>query len=150
MSVPRNSHKQKGALKFFTRLAFLFSMTAAVLGAQPVYAAQYDIKTMTPEVQRALDGRKQRYDSVQSLKGNGAIGENNQGYVTVLNSGSGADSLAQPENADRSVIYNTIVEQNGLGGGGLEKVQIAFAEVQRERARGGDMIQLPNGDWVKK
>jgi len=149
MSVPRNSHKQKGALKFFTRLAFFFSMTA-VLGVQPVHAAQYDIKTMTPEVQGALDGRKQRYDTLLSAKGSGSIGENNQGYVTVLNSSSGADSLAQPENADRSVIYNTIVEQNGLGGGGMEKVQIAFAEVQRERARGGDMIQLPNGDWVKK
>jgi hypothetical protein len=114
-------------------------------------AAQYDIKEMTPQIQQALQGRQGRYDSLQQLKSQGVLGENNQGYVTVLNhSVVEADTIASAENEDRGVIYKAIVQQNGLPPSALAQVEAVFAGVQRDKARGGDSIQTPSGEWVKK
>lgn len=130
----------------YTALSALILWNAAAPLA--AWAAQYDIKVMTPEVQQAINGRQQRYDAVQNLKNQGVLGENNRGYLEALQS-AGAP-LAQQENADRRVIYSAIVQQNGLGAAGMNQVEFAFSDVQRDRARSGDMIQLPSGEWVKK
>lgn len=113
-------------------------------------AENYDIKEMTPEVRNALDARKARFGELQSLKAQGIIGENNGGLVEIRKPSPVGSGIAQEENADRMVIYNAIVSQNQLGSGGLAKVQTVFAEVQRENARSGDLIQLPNGKWSQK
>lgn len=115
---------------------------------QPVvFAGQYDIKEMTPEVSRALENRKARYDQLQSAKAQGLIGENSQGLVTPLKGGA---DIAAAENADRGVIYKAIVDQNGFGPGGLPQVQKAFADVQHEKARTGDYVQSSSGEWKQK
>ena len=113
-------------------------------------AEEYSIKIMTPAIQQAVQNRQSRYDELQGLKSQGFIGENNRGYVTVLQNQGGAQAVADAENADRQTIYGAIVEQNALGAAGMAKVQTVFAEVQRERAQPGDHIQMPAGDWVKK
>lgn len=115
---------------------------------QPVVlAGQYDIKEMTPEVSRAIENRKARYNDLQNAKAEGLIGENSQGLVSSM---KGPTPLVSAENADRSVIYQAIVEQNGFGPGGLAKVQSAFADVQRDKARSGDYVQSSSGEWQKK
>ena len=91
------------------------------------FAANYDIKEMTPAVQQALSSRQARYGQLQSAKQAGAIQENSRGLV------SGAEPLASEENRDREVIYQAIAEQNNLGAEGLEQVHRAFAEVHQER-----------------
>lgn len=91
------------------------------------YAANYDIREMTPEVKNALSGRQARYADLQTAKQNGAIRENNEGLV------SGNSPLVSAENRDRMVIYRTIAEQNNLGSAGLPQIQRAFAETIRER-----------------
>lgn len=116
----------------------------------PLQAETYDIKEMTPEVKNALDARTARFGELQSLKAQGIIGENNGGLVEVRKSSPVGSGLAQEENADRMVIYQAIVNQNALGPNGLAKVQAVFAEVQREKARPGDLIQLPSGQWTQK
>ena len=114
-------------------------------------AAKYDIKEMTPAIQQALSSRQNRYNEIQALKAQGALGENKSGYLEVLAAAGNADGLASAENSDRRVIYQAIVEQNQLGGAdGLEKVEEVFADVQRDKARSGDSIQLPSGEWTKK
>ena len=130
------------SLKSF--FAFLILLTAA----SSAFAVSYDIKEMTPQVQQALEGRKSRFAELQQLKASGAIGEDNRGYVKAL-SGE-ASSVAAAENADRRAIYSAIVSQHNLGPAGLEQVEQGFADVQRERSRSGDSIQLPSGEWVKK
>ncbi len=114
------------------------------------FAGSYDIKTMTPEIQQALSGRQSRYEDLQSYKSKGALGENNEGYIEVLQNEGSAKSVASQENRDRRIIYQAIVEQNGLGAQGLNEVEKVFAEVQRDKARSGDSIQLPSGAWSKK
>lgn len=114
------------------------------------FAAQYDIKEMTPSIQQALAGRQSRYDPLQAFKSQGLVGENHSGYVEALGDSGEVQGLVAQENTDRRVIYQAIVEQNGLGPEGAKQVEAVFAEVQRNRAKAGESIQLPDGSWVKK
>jgi uncharacterized protein YdbL (DUF1318 family) len=110
---------------------------------------KYAIKSMTPEVQQALEGRKDRFTQLRSLKTSGLVGENNKGYVEVLGDDAQAQSITSLENRDRKVIYETIAEQNGLENA-ISTIETAFADVQREKAEAGDKVQSPDGDWVRK
>ena len=116
----------------------------------PLLAADYDLKEITPAVQAALSGRQARFNDLQQRKAAGAVGENNQGFVQVLQDSAGAGTIAGEENRDREVIYRAIVDQNGLGPSGVSQVEEVFAEVQRGKARAGERIQLRSGEWVQK
>ncbi len=94
------------------------------------FAANYDIREMTPEVREALAGRQARYSELQSAKRAGAVRENSEGLV------SGSGGLVNAENHDRMVIYQTIATQNNLGPAGLSQIKRAFSETIREREGG--------------
>ncbi len=132
------------------KLSFLLLVLTLMSGTTVTAAPNYDIKEMTPAVTQALEGRKSRFRELQNLKTQGILGEDNQGFVKVLQSAPNAENIANAENANRKVIYQTIVEQNQLGPAGITQVRAAFAETQRERARPGDSIQEASGQWVKK
>ena len=121
-----------------------------LIAASAALAGPYDIKETTPEIQRAISNRQNRYDQLASFKAAGKIGESKRGYVEVVHNASEAKALVQAENADRKVIYQAIVTQNNLGPSGLAKVEGVFAEVQREKAKRGDYIQTASGSWVQK
>lgn len=121
-----------------------------MLGTFPVWAVSYDIKEMTPAAEQALSGRQARFGQVQELKAQGVLGEGNRGYVEVIKDEGQARQIADAENRDRQTLYRTIAEQNQLGADGLSVIESVFAEVQREKARPGDSIQLPSGAWSKK
>lgn len=125
--------------------------TAALIfsAAASSFAASYDIKQMTPEIKRAIENRQGRYEELQKLKSAGEVGENRQGYAEVLK-GSGASDLVRAENADRKLIYQAIVDQNGLGREGLAQVQQAFAEIRRDKAGSGEYFQDYKGSWLQK
>lgn len=112
-------------------------------------AQEYTIKTMTPEIDQALQSRRDRYARLAELKSQGAVGENNRGYAEVL-SGAEAKSLVDAENKDRRIIYRAITEQNGLGADALSTVEKVFAQVQQEKARAGEKIQAEDGRWIAK
>jgi uncharacterized protein len=114
------------------------------------FAADYDYKTMTPDIEKALKNRQSRYYQLQGLKQEGEIGENNKGYVTPLKNNVTAATLTAAENQDRRVLYEALAEQNNLGNNGLLEIQKAFAEVQLEKASPGDMVQSSSGDWKQK
>jgi uncharacterized protein YdbL (DUF1318 family) len=127
-------------------LFFILMLTVPVL----VFAApKYSIKTMTPEVQSALDARKERFSELRDLKASGLIGENNKGYVEALKDDSKAQGVVAEENSNRKVIYKTIAEQNGLENA-LSTIESAFAEVQKEKAKAGDKVQNEDGGWITK
>jgi len=116
----------------------------------PAYAGSYDLKEMTPEIQAALNRRKARYDTLKEFKDKDWVGEDVQGHAAALGGDSGVAALVALENQDREIIYQAIVQQNGLPADAIETVRAAFGEVQRERAGSGDRIQLPSGQWVDK
>jgi len=112
-------------------------------------AAQYSIKEMTPEVENALVGRRNRYEELVTLKKEGYAGENNQGYVEVLGGDTNVLHVVDAENMNRKIIYVTIAKQNGLDGA-LNTIEKVFAGVQREKAQVGDMVQDIDGVWNRK
>jgi len=125
----------------------LIAATLAVTNASS--QETYDIKTMTPEVEQALMSRRDRYDHIVELKNQGAIGENNKGYVEALKENEEVQAVVDAENKDRGVIYKTIADQNDLMDA-LSTIEKVFAQVQREKAEPGEMIQLDDGSWIKK
>ena len=139
-------------IRYFRFLFIFFFLLSGLLmnGARPVLAAAYDIKEMTPEIKSALESRRARFDEVRAYKDQGVIGENNQGYLELLSEDAGAKTLVQAENNDRRLIYKAIVEQNNLAESELERVEKAFAQVQRDKATAGDKIQNSDGQWVSK
>ena len=130
---------------------FIISCLMLVAFSATAWAqATYDIKEMTPAVKAALESRRARFENLKALKAQRFIGENNQGYVQVLTGGPATKEIADAENADRSLIYRTIVKQNDLPSKALKTVEEVFAGVQRDKAASGDQIQTPEGDWVAK
>ena len=123
-------------------------MCAAI--ASNAIAASYDLKTLTPEIKQALDGRRDRFDELQSLKSQGIVGENKVGYVEVLTPNDTAKAAVNAENKDRKLIYVAIADQNDLTTNALGTIESVFAEVQRSKAQAGDRIQLENGTWTTK
>ena len=133
-----------------TRL-FIASLSIALLMAiSTALAGQYDLKTITPEINQALKGRQARYQKLQALKQSGAIGENNRGYAAALTGDPTAASVVSAENTDRGVIYRALVDQNALGPNGMREVEKAFAEVQNDKALPGEMVQSASGNWTRK
>ena len=131
------------------RFILSICMLAMVAGTALAVGA-YDLKEMTPTVKAAFEGRKARYAELKSLKGQGAVGENKSGYVTALGAVPGVNDVVQAENTDRKVIYQAIVEQNGLNGSELATVEKVFAQVQRDKADAGEKIQNEDGNWGTK
>ncbi len=116
------SKAKKTKLIFISLWSLVFSLQSFA-----AFAANYDIKEMTPEVKSALAGRQARYSELQAVKRSVVIHGNNEGWV------SGNSPLVGAENRDRMVIYRAIAEQNNLGAAGLSQIQRAFAETIRER-----------------
>ncbi len=122
------------------------------LGSMSCREHQYRLQTNTPAVQKALNNRKARSPQLQALKAKGLIGENNKGFVEILKPPLQPKEkiLVEAENHDRRFIYDTVVKQNQLAPEALAKVEGEFAKTRRDRAKKGNLIQLPSGKWVRK
>ena len=127
----------------------LLMVLSLLKGPIPSVMAQYEIKELTPELKIALDGRRARRDQLNELKQKGVLGENNHGYVEVIADSSEARSVADAENHDRKIIYETIAKQHNLSGA-MDTIESVFAQEQRDRARPGDKIQDESGRWMTK
>ncbi len=134
------------------RLLYVIVLTCLITAGliyQARAQAKYSIKSMTPEVEAALDGRRNRFDQLNEFKLKGLIGENNRGYVEALSEDKDVKVLAKAENIDRKVIYMTIADQNGLTDA-IETIEKIFAQVQRDKAEAGQRIQTEDGQWMTK
>ncbi len=133
------------------KAGLILLLSVCALPLPSLWAVSYDLKEETPEVKTAVRNRQSRFETLQGLKTSGLIGENNRGYVEVISqAGASAKGFVEAENADRKTIYNAIVTQNLLPPSALAQVETAFAEVQGDRAKSGESIQLPSGQWTKK
>lgn len=127
--------------------AFLILLTLVGLTTFSRADNKYSIKEMTPQVKSALDGRKSRFEQLESFKAAGKVGEDNKGYVVAFE--DDAKSVVNAENSDRKVVYQTIADQNGLGGE-IATIEKVFAQVQHDKAQAGYKIQLEDGSWTTK
>jgi len=130
-------------MKKMLALSVMMMCAASIAFAQ----AAYDLKEMTPVVKSALEDRKTRFGDLKSLKAEGKVGENNRGYVQALEGGADVKALVAAENKDRKVVYEAIVDQNGLDASALATVETVFARVQRDKADHGEKVQDEAGNW---
>jgi uncharacterized protein YdbL (DUF1318 family) len=90
---------------------------------------------------------RSRLPELVTLKANGIIGENNQGYLTVLKTPTDKAPLITAENEDRRTIYSAIAKKQSTTAalvGQRRALQIA------EKAAPGTMIQGRDGNWRPK
>lgn len=114
----------------------LFALVLFV-GAGPLVQAQN-----LGEVKARME---KRVPSIDALKTQGVLGENNRGFLEVR---SGDDQgVAAAENADRAVVYAALAKQAGATADAVGKArakQIFAASAK------GVWVQSPGGEWMKK
>lgn len=90
----------------------------------------------------------QRLSTIDALKAQEVIGENNRGFVEVRGSGSAAAaSVVAEENHDREAVYALIAKQTGAS---PDSVAQARARQIAANSRGGVWVQDESGQWKKK
>ena len=90
---------------------------------------------------------EQRLAQVKTLKSQGAVGENNRGFLDVRGSGGDAGAVVAAENSDREVVYASLAKQTGTS---AEQVGKARARKLAQGANPGEWIQDESGQWKKK
>ncbi len=89
-----------------------------------------------------------RLAAVDALKAARTVGENSDGYLTLLKDQTGENqALVEAENADRRLVYEAIAEKTGSS---ATLVGRRRAEQIRGLASPGTMVQDADGKWSAK
>jgi len=109
---------------------------------------------------RAKQRQEFNSDDIQTFKKQGSVGEGNQGLLVFLETERTrkdpkykkfVQTLIQEENEDRLALYERVLATNEFfGEGDLPKIQAITASLNRDSARPGDKIQLPDNSWMVK
>lgn len=90
----------------------------------------------------------QRLPAVDALKGRGAVGENNRGYLEARAALSGGENgTVAAENSDRAEVYRALAQQTGSSS---DQVGRARAKMIAEASRPGVWLQDEGGRWHQK
>jgi len=115
-----------------------------------------------PEVLKAYDEMKASLPQLNALRDSGAVGENKQGLIWILDKGKlgGNDALVKAVNDSRKVVItgmaraiikvNKQSETKAAMNQVMGKAAAMFADVRREEAKPGWWVELANGKWVQK
>jgi uncharacterized protein YdbL (DUF1318 family) len=113
----------------------------------------YAQEALSPEVEAAVAGRRDRRSMLSALEAQGIVGENRSGLVEIRNSqmAAAAEDLVRLENQDRMVIYNSVAQKNGSP---LREVQRLYAKRLQADAPSGTPIEILSEDgsssWTVK
>ena len=120
-------------------IATLLSILVLIFGITPVVHAD-----SAGEIKSRM---AKRLGQVVAFKKSEAVGENNQGYLTVRGSLSEADTaLVNAENADRKSVYRLIAAKTKSSATTVGKTRAASI---RKTAAKGTWVQQTNGSWTK-
>ncbi len=126
------------------------------LAPAPALAQSIDINITTPEIRQLIASRKQRYPRLRPFFIQGALGENNQGLLSLrslahlsLKDTAQVKTLLTRENRDRQQLYRALVTANNLQPEQIAEVARIFARVNRQEAQTGWWVQEDNGQWKK-
>lgn len=123
-----------------TARLLLFVWFAALLGSAAAFAQ---------DDQAALIGRmKSRVGSIDHLKLQLLVGENNKGFLEQRGQISPEQTeLMNAENTDRRALYGIIASRNGVT---VAVVGSQRAEQLRNNSAAGVWLQASDGSWYKK
>jgi len=110
-----------------------------------------ELKATSPKVTELAASMKKRFPEIEALKKGGCLGESNRGYVELrpcdkLNDAAArneAQKLVAAENADRKALYREIADLNQGQNVSVGLVERVYAQKRLERARPGEVFQLP-------
>lgn len=117
---------------------------AAETSAAPVSAAPSERVAAIKEKKPAMEAR---LGSINELKAQGIIGEDNKGFLAFVGSSKEGEDIIKEENADRAYIYAAIAKKQGAA---VELVSSRRALRLADRAKAGEYIQDAKGVWGKK
>lgn len=92
----------------------------------------------------------ERLPTVNELKQKQWVGENNQGFLEILEPEKVSDEqekVVVEENTDRKIVYAKIADQVDAT---VKLVGQQRAKTIREQSASGIKIQLPDGTWTEK
>lgn len=97
--------------------------------------------------------RRMRVGEIQSLKNDGVIGEDRDGYLDMKKPPQDpkyltyAQGIISAENSDRAALYLANAQTQSKP---LELVERDYAQLWRDRAFPGEWVQKEDGTWTQK
>ncbi|MBD3374149.1 DUF1318 domain-containing protein [candidate division KSB1 bacterium] len=110
-------------------------------------------------VLEAIKNQKFRQDEVVELKRDKVIGENNEGFLEIVNSQkldtpeeqARVEQLVKDENADRKIIYERALAVMDIPvEWSRSKIDSMFAAEKRNQTESGTLVQNAQGEWIEK
>jgi uncharacterized protein len=126
-------------MKLSALRCFIF-VSALALGGAVLPALAQDLDAVKARM-------SQRLSQVDALKSNGAVGENNRGFLDVRGGGGDAAGVVSAENADREVVYAALAKKTGSS---ADQVGRARAKQIAAASAAGVWLQREDGAWYKK
>lgn len=119
----------------------------AVAPVRVAYAQKED----SPRARQILQAMRDRHSQLESVKQTGAVGENNRGFVELVYPDKISDGerlnevqrVIAAENEDRKAFYQEIARLNQEQDLKVGVVEAIYAQKRLERARPGELFQLP-------
>ncbi len=140
-----------------------FSLVKTAYAAEANVADELAVELSSmPDVLKAYDEMNRRLPELSRLRESGAVGETNQGLVTIRDKakGAGKEELVKAENENRKTVITGMarailkVNRQPVTDAGVKQVlgkaAATYAATKQDGARAGWWIQLPNGRWVQK
>jgi uncharacterized protein YdbL (DUF1318 family) len=90
---------------------------------------------------------RDRIPAINSLKAQGAIGENSKGFLEYRTGSKPQPQLIAGENQDRAKVYGAISKQQGAA---ATLVGERRAKMIRQQGQAGQWFQKPDGSWYKE
>ena len=163
---PAGTEEQKKAVpKPQSRLidgAFRFDLVSVAWGAENVADDLAIELSSMPEVLKAYDDLRALLPRLKPLCDSGAVGDNKQGLISVRDKSllGGNEALVKAVNDSRKVVITGMakailkINKQPVTDKGIQQVlgkaAATFAEIRRESAKPGWLIEMPDGSWVKK
>ena len=94
-----------------------------------------------------LASMRARVPDVVALKEKGAVGEQLDGLLGVVNPSGNADAIVKAENADRLSVYK---QRAASGGHDLATFMKVMGEERIRQEKSGRYVQDAQGKWIKK
>ncbi|MGH7596915.1 MAG: DUF1318 domain-containing protein [bacterium] len=133
-------------------------MVASVRAASP--DSQITLSDEKRAVLTAIQNREFNKDDIDEFKRDGAVGENSNGWLEIrplprLQKDPEYKKLVArivaEDNRDRQIIMRRIIDINpSVQTTDSTEVEKVFAKLNRDSAKSGEWIQMPEGEWVKK
>jgi uncharacterized protein len=88
-----------------------------------------------------------RIPAINALMDQGAIGENNKGFLEYRTGSKPQQQIVADENSDRGIVYDAISKQQGAPAALVGERRAAMIV---KNGQAGHWYQKPDGTWYKK